>query len=93
MFKWVKKLFTKAKVPDVSAPVHINELSKAQRATLQEHLVRVTGKQVWTPTVKDARLNAQARVALTDIVAFGDIMVTPIRGTDFVSLTRLYYTL
>lgn len=93
MFKWIKRLFSKRKEPDVNAPVNVKELSSAQVALLKPHPVRITGKRVWTPDVKSSRLDSLAAASLDNVVAFSDITETPIDGTDFMSISRTYYTL
>ena len=92
MFKWVANLF-RSKKPTPNAPRHISTVDKSYMDNLVKFNFRVTGKLVWTPPLREERLNSLANETLGPgkIVAYGDINYRPIEGTAFVAYYRDYY--
>jgi hypothetical protein len=89
MFSWLTRLFKKTP----TGPVPITSLSKKARAGLVVKTVRVTGKKVWTPTLKESRVSRMAAATYPNAVAYGDLreIDIPTATGSFVTLSREYY--
>lgn len=87
MFSWLFK-----KKPSDGMPVLASSLPAAQLLALRSNFVAATMKNTTTTAQREARLYAAALKNLKNIVAMSALTEKEIAGTDFVTVSRIFYT-